>query len=372
VVRRTIAIGDPQSTAARFFAALARHGVLDDDGSLRPDVQLISLGDHFDYNPRVHPGCDQSGDGIRILTWLAAHPPSQVTIVFGNHDAARVMELSEATDERFAEAGQHVDEPVERWAQRFPELPAPILVAKDYQSFTVEQRALVERLLLENRFALAATATRDGRELLVTHAGVTMREVELLGLSSALPGGSAARPGEAGACVAATPSALARALQQRLARAVVEVAPRWRRGERAALDLAPIHVAGSKGRDDAAVREGGGLLYHRPADPRTARPQDGAAPFAPRRFHPDALPRGLTQLVGHSGDSRLRKALRRWLADDLPEHASVRTLVAGDDVAYRAGVHLADTAMILADPELNTTAIDAVDVVELDANSVRT
>ncbi len=367
--RRTIAIGDPQSTAARFFAALARHGVLDNDGSLRPDVQLISLGDHFDYNPRVNPGCDQPGDGIRILTWLAAHPRDQVAVVFGNHDAARVMELSDATDERFAEAGQHVDEPVERWAERFPELPAPILVAKDYQSFTVEQRELVERLLLQNRFALAATATHDGRGLLVTHAGVTTREVELLGLS---PGGSAARPGEAGACVVATPSALAGALQQRLARAVAEVAPRWRRGERAALDLAPIHIAGSKGRDDAAVREGGGLLYHRPADPRTTRLHDGAAPFAPRRFHPDALPRGLAQLAGHSGDSRLRKALQRWLARDLPEHASVRTLVAGDDVAYRAGVHLADTAMILADPELNTAAIDAVEVVELDANSVCT
>jgi hypothetical protein len=268
------------------------------------------------------------------------------------------MEFSHATDERFAAASGFAGDGA-AWVAQFPELPAPDLLAKDYQSFTTAQRALVERLLLARRFTLAATATRQGRELLITHAAVSRREVELLG-------------------VAATPSLLASALQDRFARAIDAVAPSWRRGDRAALDLAPLHLAGGKAGDDPHVREGGGLLYHRPRDPRTVRPSSEpaaeAAPHAPRRFDPRDLPRGLVQLVGHSGDARCRKFMRSWLASDLPRYAAVRTVVVGDaaeDVVYRAGVHLAPTALILADPELNTCAIEDVELVELDPGSVR-
>ena len=43
-------------------------------------------------------------DGSNVLRWLAEHPPDQVVILMGNHDAARVMELAFESDESFAGA----------------------------------------------------------------------------------------------------------------------------------------------------------------------------------------------------------------------------------------------------------------------------
>src|SRR5438094_10261072 len=84
--RRTVAIGDPQSSAERFFGALAAHELLGGDGWLQPDVRLISMGDHFDYH--VEDRERARVDGVLILAWLAAHDREHVRILFGNHDAA--------------------------------------------------------------------------------------------------------------------------------------------------------------------------------------------------------------------------------------------------------------------------------------------
>jgi hypothetical protein len=47
---RAVAIGDPQTSTDRWFGALAAHGLLADDGWLRPDVRLTAMGDYFDYH----------------------------------------------------------------------------------------------------------------------------------------------------------------------------------------------------------------------------------------------------------------------------------------------------------------------------------
>nr|HEX4316328.1 hypothetical protein [Kofleriaceae bacterium] len=345
--RRAFALGDPQAPASRVFANLARHGLLADDGWLARDVELLSAGDHFDFDPRAHPGCDPSHDGRAVLAWLAAHSPAQVTILLGNHDVARVQEFSDATDDRVAAMRAAPD-------AQLPELPAPGLVTRDYMSFTTAQRAQVQQLLLANRFSLGATATLAGRPVAITHAGVTTRELALLGLAGD-----------------AQPLAITRALAAALDRAVAAVRDAWLADRPAALDLAPLHVPGAKARDDAAVPEGGGLLYHRPNDPLRAVSPWEYDTARPRRFDPRTLPRGLAQVAGHTNDPRCRRALARWLAPELPPHASLRTLsVTGDDVLYRAVVDPhAPTALILIDPEMHARA--EVELLGLDPGSLR-
>jgi hypothetical protein len=101
--RRVFAIGDPQTSADRFFSALAAHGLLGDDGWLRADVRLISMGDHFDYHV---PERDRARvEGVLLLGWLAAHARDRVRILAGNHDLARVMEFATVDDARFLAAG---------------------------------------------------------------------------------------------------------------------------------------------------------------------------------------------------------------------------------------------------------------------------
>ncbi|MEQ1735597.1 MAG: metallophosphoesterase, partial [Rhodoglobus sp.] len=146
--RRSVALGDPQAATDKLFALLDHHGLLGEDGWLRPDVQLVSIGDHFDFGTRAQGTIARARrDGPRFLRWLAAHPPSQVTILFGNHDAARVMELAFADDERFDAASDLADELLplrdvephvyrERvageYANGFPELPGPGLVQRHH------------------------------------------------------------------------------------------------------------------------------------------------------------------------------------------------------------------------------------------------
>ena len=98
---RTFVMGDPQAPFAKVMEVLARHGALQAD-RLAPDVVLVSIGDHFDYDHRDSKTSGQ--EGLRILRWLTSHDASQVVLLLGNHDVSRVMELVSMTDERFAEA----------------------------------------------------------------------------------------------------------------------------------------------------------------------------------------------------------------------------------------------------------------------------
>lgn len=350
---RVVAIGDPQTNTARFFGALAAEELLGPDGWLRPDVRLVAMGDYFDYHAPER--AEAQVEGVRILAWLAAHPREQVTVLLGNHDLARVMELAGVEDARF-EAAHRVAVTVlalprdqrgaatAEFLAAFPELATPGYAARDYNAFTVEQRALIVRLLLARRCMLATMERAlDGTPLLLSHAGVTEAQLAVL---------------EMGAQRA--PDAIARALNARLENAVLRVEADWRDGRITPLDLSPLHVAG------AAGKEGGGLLYQRPADP--ARP--GADPHwehdarAPRRFDPRTLPRGVVQVVGHTGHSKAASEMPHWHEPGMPlptktEHrGGVRTLsVDGDRVLYRRGIHgpvHPDEAVLwMIDPEMH-------------------
>ncbi|MCX5745786.1 MAG: transcriptional regulator, partial [Proteobacteria bacterium] len=290
---RTFAMGDPQASFDTVMAVLDAHRLLAGE-RLAADVHLISIGDHFDYD--FDDVVASNANGLRTLAWLASHDAAQTTILLGNHDISRVMELATVDDATFAAARSLARSSRQaEFGVRYPELVAPGLVARDFASFTVAQRDLVVELLLARRMRLATTATLpDGRDVLLTHAGVTDRELAILGP------------------VAASPAAIAAALDGYLERAVDACRAAWERGPRgeaiAPLGLAPLHVAGIAG------EEGGGLLYHRPSNPE--RPGvDRAWELAvarPRRFHPRTLPRGLTQIAGHTGHHKALEELGEW------------------------------------------------------------
>lgn len=377
-VTRTIAIGDLQASARRIFEVLGYHDLLDEEGRIRGDVQLLSVGDHFDYGTRAGGLLGQSRrDGHDVLAYLAAHHPEQVVILLGNHDAARVMELAFASDERFEEAVPLVAELVALratdpdayrirladYSTRYPELPGPGLVHRDYSAFSAGQRALVQEMLMAGRFRLAATARMPTGELvLATHAGITMREVALLGVSTV------------------TAAELAPALSRRLEAAVAAVAPCWQRGEPAALSLAPLHLPCATGREGMPeLPEGGGMLYHRPSDPDRpgADRQWEAAPGRPRRFHPKSLPAGVLQLAGHTGHPKCVEELARWSESSMREEPCGRRSlrVRGDDIRYQLGACRPDegeAVLYMIDPSL-FRARDAasVEIFELMPGSLR-
>lgn len=370
VCQRRVAIGDPQAAAARFFAALEVHGLLGADGWLRPTVQLVSLGDHFDYGmpdaATLEAAHGPRAAGLHILHWLSAHPPEQVALLLGNHDAARVMEFARLDDARFAAAATHgrsvlgtADteraEAERAFRAAFPDVATAGYAARDYNAFCVEQRALVRALLLRGRFALALSARTapalGGGPLLLSHAGVTRDTLALLGLP-----------------LSAGPDAIAQALTTALACAIADVAQDWVAGGSAPLSLEPLHCAGANG------QEGGGLLYHRPADPD--RPGVDRAwerpPRAPRRFAPEALPPGLVQGVGHTGHRKAFKELPRWRAEGLDDRpGGLRTLRVPPDgpPIYQRGLSLGgpgDAVLLMADPEMNAVGFASeVAVLEL-------
>jgi hypothetical protein len=324
-VPRVFAIGDPQGPFAKVLDVLDRHGLLAGD-RLAADVTLVSIGDHFDYDPKDPATCAR--EGVELLRWLASHDRRQVRILFGNHDAARVMELAAILDDDFALA-RSCDPAT--YAVRFAALPPQHVVQRDYAAFTTEQRALVQELLAAGRFELAIHGTLpDGRACLLTHAGVTSRELALLDLADERD-----------------PRAIAVALNEHLFRAVARGVP---------LSLAPLHLPGSDG------IEGGGLLYHRPSNPACGSKFDAARP---RRFDPRTLPMGLTQIAGHSGHHKLLEELGPWATARARARArgGIRSIaVRGDEVVYDLGTA---GELILIDGELRRVPAAEVELLAL-------
>jgi hypothetical protein len=347
---RTLAIGDPQSPIDKVFAILERAGALGPDGMLRAEVALVSIGDHFDWAGDL---AEAQIHGLRLLRWLAEHPPDQAVILAGNHDLSRVTELWRVTDAQFTAARLLAEqiaaapgdaELEARFLREHADLPTPEVARRDYSAFTEPQRAFVQALLLHGRLALAcAGRTLDGRALLLTHAGVTRRELAILGAE-----------GER------DPGALARRLADALAAAVDEVRPRWAAGEPARLRLEPLHIAGAGG------REGGGLLYHRPS----IRPD---ATAAPRRFDPRTLPLGLLQACGHAGHRKCRGDLGDWVAASAlaVERGGLRTLrTDGERVVYEMGIQPVaphEGGLYMIDAEMNSVAAVDYPLLELAA-----
>jgi hypothetical protein len=348
----TYVIGDPQAPFAKVLEVLDRHGALaPGKDRLADGVVLVSIGDHFDFN--FEQPAEAAVEGLKTLRWLASHDPAQAVLLFGNHDAARVMELAHIDDETFQTAramGREIDHIAKtvgpkaakdrerEFAAMYPGLPSSGVIGRDYASFTTEQRALVVELLLSGRFSLARTCVlEDGRTALLTHAGITNRELEMLGIG-----------------FASEPTLIATTLAQFFRDAIDHARPAWEAGETAALSLAPLHVTGSDG------EEGGGLLYHRPTNPASSRIdlRWAASSERPRRFDPRELPSGITQIVGHTGHAKCTFELAAWATDAARarKRGGIRTLRVTDrSVVYDLDVlppaHGA-TDMIFIDGEL--------------------
>ena len=348
-------MGDPQAPFAKVLEVLDRHQLLAGD-RLAPDVELVSIGDHFDYD--VLDPETAGREGVKLLRWLASHDPAQVRIMLGNHDASRVMELAAFDDTGFATARLFAREieagtrTVAEFRATYPQFPPPGVIGRDYASFHAEQRALVVELVLAGRFQLAVVGALANRsDVLLSHASITERELELLGLGGVHDA-----------------HAIAVALRDHLVRAIDAVRSDWNAGTITPLDLSPLHVTGGAG------FEGGGLLYHRPSNPATGSLFDKARP---RRYDPRTLPRGLTQIAGHSGHAKCVHELGGWCtaAARAREHGGVRTLtVEGDAVVYdlvRAAEpflaarteHAAE--LVLIDGELRRVASGEVDLLPL-------
>ena len=344
--RRWFAIGDPQTTFEKFLGILGQHDLLDEKGSLREEVGLVSIGDHFDFQSHdKKPLADTGRDGEDILRWLAGHPADQVVILLGNHDTARVMELAFESDESFAAARALAAEckaeapPAEKtreFVATYPRIPTPGIAHRDYSAFAVSQRKLVQQLLLARRMRLACLGHHAGKPALLTHASITSAQVEELGVEPHA-------------------AALVDALEARLHAAVARVRGAWERDELAALSLEPLHFAGRGG------REGGGLLYHRASQKEDA--SGSGAPVSRRKFHPSHLPRGLVQVQGHCGHHKCLEELADWLGPSATERdrGGLRTLAAGESrIVYDAGIAPArdeDATVYFIDIEMNWPSV---------------
>jgi hypothetical protein len=335
ILSRRVAIGDPQAPLEHIFAILDAHQLLDHEGWLHPSVHLVSMGDHFDFGG-AKDWKRAAADGYDFLSWLAAHPDEQVTLLFGNHDSARVGELAAFDDAGFARARdaavaiyagkkRKADEPEEAaFLRDFPGLPSSELAARDFSAFEARQRDLVTQLLLEGRFRLAA----EFSGVLLTHAGVTHRELLTLSLRTT---------------AAAT---IAGALNDFLAARVRG----WKGG---AIDLSPLHVHGD------GAGEGGGLLYH-----RAAISSDDAGPRR-RRFAAHELPSGLTQVIGHVRDAKTRQLLGLTAGGD--RLGAIRSLTVRDTgLDYTHGVDRA-AQLIFLDGGMKDCAAKDYQLLDLDA-----
>jgi hypothetical protein len=346
---RHLAIGDPQADITRFLALLDRQGLLGPDGWLLPEVQLVSVGDHFDWG-KAPEREEVATSALRLLAWMAAHPADQAVLLLGNHDLGRVGELADFTDARFAAAqveadriyqGDDTDEARERdFLTRYPEVPNVELVTRDFGTFREVQRDWVAHLLRVGRFRVAHAAAED---LLVLHAGVTREDLRGVGLPEAR--------------WAHAPS-VADALNRALDAAVAA----WKGG--------PLSVPGLYQPGSAAYGEGRGIFYQRPS----LLPEDAAhrAATPRRRFDPHRLPPGLTQVVGHTRDKRNRELLA--LPREGARDGVLRYLITdGATLRYHPGApppaspH--EAVLIFTDGGMRESPLESFELLDLDTRA---
>jgi hypothetical protein len=287
-----VAIGDPQAPIDVFMKILDEHDLLGEDGRLKPEVALTSMGDHFDWGG-ANESKRASVEGLEILAWLAAHPRDQVTILVGNHDLARVGELARFDDATFARAqaealpayAQKDPELEKRFVAHFPDLASSELAARDFSAFAVAQRELVVMLLRDRRLRIAQAVARN---FMLSHAGVTIDDLDAVHLPQK-------RRADA--------TEIAYALNAILDAAV----DRW--------DGSPMRIEGLHRPGDAANGEGRGIFFHRPV--HHDGPSEAPKTQLQRRYDPRRLPLELTQAIGHVRDGKCRSLLGEW-ADGEP------------------------------------------------------
>jgi hypothetical protein len=348
----TVALGDPQAPVLKLFEVLSFHGLLSEDGWLKPSVRLVSAGDHFDFgSPEDRTEAQQSG--LQSLAWLAAHSAAQVILLIGNHDLARVGELINFEDTEFDAACVQANESYARRGQikgaewraleasfvrQWPALPSIEVAARYLSAYLSAQRDLVRRLLIERRFRMAFAA----REALLCHAGITQKTLRELDVE---------------AHAMSKPEVVADALN----RALDDAVDRW--DGVSPFEIERLHRPGS-----AKFGEGVGILLHRPAHPDiVAKELDTDVA---RRYDPRDLPIGLTQVVGHIRDTKCRQLLGPWVSDHKGHEGQLRTLLASrDSVSYTRGITATSpefARMIFVDGGLNSTPAAAYELADLD------
>lgn len=353
-----VAIGDPQTSFRKVLEVLDHHLLLGEDGCLRDEVLLVSIGDHFDFGP-FPERFRAAEDSLEMLHWLAAHPEDQVVLLAGNHDLGRVGELAGFDDASFREASEQAarayrqgdpDPELEAALLRdFPALPSAEVGARDLSCFLVEQRELVASLIASGRLRVAEPW---GPACLLTHAGIPLDTLVFLGLDAARSRDS---------------EEVARVLNQ----ALLDAYQDWRPGT--PLDIPGLHRAGS-----AAAGEGGGVFFHRPglpdpswSDPPPLERAPGEPPPLRRVFDPRRLPLGLTQVVGHVRDHRCRKLLGAWARPEPDRDGVLRHLESdGEDVVYGHGIpegrDPGRAHMIFLDVGWNLCQPEEIEILDLD------
>jgi len=331
-------MGDPQAPFDTVRAVLDHHGLLD-HGRLRADVQLVSMGDHFDWG---HPSERKraTDDAIALVTWLASHPPEQVVMLAGNHDLGRVCELEPFSDDAAFEAawalameayqgGTPDAEASRRFLERYPHVPDAECLARDFSCYSAAQRELVTELLRTGRLVLAHAHAG----LLLVHAGVTEEDFALIG----------ALPRDADEAAAS----LNGFLHQRVRS--------WSAGP---LSLTPLHQPGSLSSGVAR-----GVLFHRPAVPSND-PQFHGPPR--RRFDPRRLPAAFPQAIGHIRDKKCRELLGAWADADAPVDGVLRALrIEGAQVRYARGTP-SDARLYFLDAGMNYGPASGYQLFDLD------
>ncbi len=340
-----VALGDPQAPFEKLLSILDQHGLLDESGRLRREVHLVSIGDHFDYGGAAL-AADAKRSGRLLLSWLAAHPVDQVDLIVGNHDLARVGELSSLDDPTFSRCQDEASniepddaEAEEAFLRRYPALPSSETARRDFNGFSVAQRELVTRLLREARLVCALALTP---RLLLCHAGVTCLDLDAAG---------AAAEAQSDAI------AIARFLNERVAASVAA----W--AGQGPLAIPELHTPGS-----AALGEGGGIFYHRPSHPERSSPAAFTGALR-RRFDPRALPLGVVQVIGHIRDNKCRELLGPWAIGRAARDGELRHLLADrEHVRYQAQLpaSFADAAaMIFTDGGMNWASAESYDLLDL-------
>ena len=335
-----VAMGDPQAPLPRVLEILDRHDLLGDDGRVHPRAALVSMGDHFDWGaPDERAFAAESG--YALLSWLAAHPREQVTILVGNHDLARIGELAPFDDPDFAAARVEAlalrripmgnpgrAERRHEFLAAHPSLPSVGVAVRDLSTFEARQRALVEALLRDGRLSAAHAADDD---FLLIHAGVTPRDL-------------------AGIDYEGDP-ADARAVADAITSVFSNAAAAWD-GE-TPFSLLPLYRPGSY-----LLGESRGIFVQRPADPAVGElPLFDGPPR--RRFDPRELAQGLTQATGHIRDQKCRDLMPVWSDDEPPQDGPLRHLwTNGKRVSYRRGDPPEDAGAVLvfADGGMNHAA----------------
>ncbi len=322
-----LAIGDPQAPLSTFLEILDRNDLLTDDGRLHPHVQLVSMGDHFDWGPAGGRKF-AAENSVRLLAWLAAHPASQVVLLTGNHDLARVGELAGFDDATFGAAHDEATalrampmsapgraERRRAFLERHRALPGVGVAARDWSGFEARQRAIVGALLIAGRFRAAWAAAPD---LLLVHGGVTRDDLHHFGLPEDT---------QADAVV------IGEAFQEWFEDAVVAwSAPGAPAG--APLDLEPLYRIGAAERGESR-----GIFVQRPADPDLGHGPPGLFDGPPRRrFDPRGLAPGLAQVTGHIRDAKCRELMPRWSDRGPAQEGPLRHLwTDGATVRYARG-----------------------------------